>query len=252
MHTALGKILVGALAVAVLTATAATAALAQTPGPKPTEKPRAERANELLDALASRLGKSREELRAAIVAAQKDLVAKALAEGRLTQEQANRLTQRIEQRGAEGMGLGALRAPKIAARVAPKIAATRELAQFLKLEPRELAQELRTGKSLAEVAQAKGKSRDDLKAFLTDRAKTRLDKLVADGRLTREQADARLKALTERLDQAIDRKHQAGGGKRPDTRSGRSASGPPPTSTNLRPSTGRGRAARGAAAPSRA
>ncbi|HEV8634459.1 MAG TPA: DUF2680 domain-containing protein [Chloroflexota bacterium] len=223
MHPALRKILVGALAAAVLTATAATAALAQTPEPKPTEKPRAERANELLDGLASRLGKSPEELRAAIVAAQKDLVAKALAAGRLTQEQANRLTQRIEQRAAEGLGLGALRAPKIAARVAPKIAATRELAHFLNLEPRELAQELRAGKSLAEVAQAKGKSRDDVKAFLTNQAKTRFDKLVADGRLTREQADARLKALTERLDRAIDQKVPAR----------------------------RGRAAPGAAAPSR-
>ena len=203
MRLTLHKIVAGALAAAVLTATAATASFAQTP--TPTEKPGAERANAFLDALASRLGKTRDDLRAAIVAAEKDLIAKALADGKLTKEQADRLTQRAEQSG----GLGGFSGPKIPPKAhgpaAPKVAATGELAQFLGFQtPAELLRELRSGKSLADIAQAKGKSRDDLKTFLTNQAKTRLDKLVADGKLTRERADRQLKNLTDRLDQVID------------------------------------------------
>lgn len=214
MRPTLSRILVGGLAAVVLTATAATAALAQTPTPKPTEKPRAERVNQWLDSLASRLGKTRDELRAAFVAAEKDMIAKAVAEGRLTQAQADRLTQWVEQSG----GIGGLRAPKAAegaararAKGAARIAVTKELAQFLTLQPGELTRELRSGKSLVEIAQAKGKTRDDVKTFLTNQAKTRLDKAVADGKLTREQADAQLKRLTDQLDATLDRKPPARG-----------------------------------------
>jgi hypothetical protein len=209
MRTNLLRFLIGGLAAALLTTTTATAVFAQTPAPTPTEKPRAERVDGWLEALAGRLGKTREELRAALVAAQKDMIARALAEGRLTQAQADRLNQRVDQLG----GRGGLRAPQIAERVAKararaavRIAVTRELAQFLGLQPGELSQELRAGKSLAEVAQAKGKSRDEVKSFLTDQARTRLERAVANGRLTREQADAQLKRLTDGLDQALDRK----------------------------------------------
>jgi hypothetical protein len=212
MHPALTKILVGALTAAVVAVTAATGVLAQTPAPTPTEKPRAERADRWLEALASRLGKTPEELRAAVVAAQKDVIARAVAEGRLTQEQADRLNRRVEQAGS----LGGLSRPKIAAAAArarlkggPKIAVGRELADYLGLPPRDLIQQLRSGRSLAEVAQARGKSRDDVKTFLTNQARTRLDRAVTNGNLTREQADARLKRLTDQLDQLLDRKPAA-------------------------------------------
>jgi urease accessory protein UreF len=89
------------------------------------------------------------------------------------------------------------------------------LAQFLGLTPQELGEQIRSGKSLAEVAQGKGKSRDDLKTFLTNQAKTRFSAAVTAGRLTQAQADQMLAKMTANLDTMIDHKGQPGKGPRP-------------------------------------
>ena len=46
------------------------------------------------------------------------------------------------------------------------------------------------GATLATVAQAHGKTRDQLKTFITNAAKTKLDAAVANGDLTQKHADA--------------------------------------------------------------
>ncbi|MBP1635779.1 MAG: hypothetical protein H6Q10_2353 [Acidobacteria bacterium] len=62
---------------------------------------------------------------------------------------------------------------------------------------------LREGKTFAQVAEAAGKSADDVKqAALTER-KARLDEAVKAGRLTAEQADAIMALMTSRLDQQL-------------------------------------------------
>lgn len=62
------------------------------------------------------------------------------------------------------------------------------------------------GKTLADVAKEKGISNDDLaaklKAARDDEMKQMLQTLVAQGKITQAQADARLKAMQDRIDKA--------------------------------------------------
>ena len=73
-------------------------------------------------------------------------------------------------------------------------------AEYLGLTEDELHEQLRDGKSLAEVAEAEGKSVDGLKQAILAGAKSGLDEAVANERLTQEQADA----IYERLESSID------------------------------------------------
>jgi polyhydroxyalkanoate synthesis regulator phasin len=210
MTPKLAKLLVGGLTATVMAAAVGGAALAQvTPQtPTPAAKPaRAQQQDAFLGALASKLGKSPDEVRAAVVAAQKELVDRAVAAGRLTQAQGERLKQRIDQTG----GRGALRAPKLPGKAQrPAMPAIRasigDLATFLGLSSaQQLGQELRAGKSLAQIAQEHGKTRDQLKQYLTDQARTRADEAVKNGRLTQDQANRAVQAFTQNLDRMIDR-----------------------------------------------
>ena len=80
------------------------------------------------------------------------------------------------------------------------------LASFLGITADQLHTELEAdGATLATVAAAHGKSRDELKSYLTSQAKTRLDAQVAAGTLTQAEADQRLADKTANLDAMIDR-----------------------------------------------
>jgi len=214
MRARIPRILAGGLAAVAATAVIGGAALAQTPpaGPTGTARPTAQqRAEAFLNALASKLGKTPQEVRDAIVGVQKDRIAQEVKDGRLTQQQADQLNQRLAQSGGLG-GLGRFKegfegrghrgGPPEGGRFGIGSA---DLAGFLGLQPQDLANQLRAGRSLAQIAQDKGKSRDDLKNHLTAQAKSQLDQAVQAGRLTRQQADQRLTDFSSRLDQTIDR-----------------------------------------------
>jgi hypothetical protein len=85
------------------------------------------------------------------------------------------------------------------------------LATFLGITPEVLRSEQQSGKTLAEIASAHGKTRDDLKTYLTTEAKTRLTAEVTAGKLTQAQADAKLAELTANIDARIDAKPGVGG-----------------------------------------
>jgi hypothetical protein len=220
MQTRFKRMLAGGVAAAALTAAIGGAAFAQTPTPSGTPGPIQQRAEEFLNALASKLGKTPTEVRSAVVAVQKERVAADLAAGRITQAQATRLNQRIDQAG----GLGALRpgpavkgnpgrgagAPGKAQR-GPAVGGA-DLTAFLGVTARELKTALASGKSLAAFAQEKGKSRDDLKNHLATQQRTKLAAAVAAGRITQAQSDARLAQFTSQLDALIDRTAPAGKG----------------------------------------
>src|SRR5437899_512300 len=103
MNPKMAKFLAGGLTAAALTAAAGGAAWAQvsTPqgSPTPTKPGQTQRADAFLNALATKLGKSADEVRNAAVAAEKDLIDQAVQAGKLTQDQATRLKQRIDQNG---------------------------------------------------------------------------------------------------------------------------------------------------------
>ncbi len=81
-------------------------------------------------------------------------------------------------------------------------------AKYLGLSEAELHAQLESGKSLADVAKARNKPVDGLKAAIEAAVKSDLDKAVGDKRLTRAQADEILSELHDHLDEIVNRKHQ--------------------------------------------
>lgn len=86
-----------------------------------------------------------------------------------------------------------------------------DLAKFLNVDRAGLLSELTSGKSLAEIAQAHGKSRDDLKNFLGDEVKQKLQQGVASGKMTQAQADKAQQQFADNLDRLVDGKIQLHG-----------------------------------------
>jgi hypothetical protein len=165
-------------------------------------------ASSFFDAVAKHLGISSDELEDATRAAAIDQVDQALADGRITQEQADEMKARIESGEAPlFLGPGAFgfrdhggpggRKHGHHFFIGDKLSSA---AEFLGLTEAELREQLRDGQNLAQVAEAKGKSVDGLKQAILDGAKSALDEAVANERVTQEQADA----IYERLQGSID------------------------------------------------
>ena len=182
---------------------------------------------EVLADAAKRLDTTPEKLRAALSAAQDAQLDKAVKAGELTQEQADRIKARRKAsgtvlgggpRGHHGVGGGKFRGA--GGGKFPRGAMHQELAKALGISEQKLHEQLHAGKSVADIAKAQGKSLDSVKDALRAAAKTRLDKAVADGDLTRAQADDMLEHLEERLTR-LDQPFGHG-------RGGRGPHGPPP------------------------
>lgn len=83
------------------------------------------------------------------------------------------------------------------------------LATFLGTSVQDLRTAFTSGQTLAQIAQAHGKTTDQLKSFLTDQEKSRLDTAVKNGKLTSDQETKALSNFSNRLDQLINQKFQA-------------------------------------------
>ena len=75
-----------------------------------------------------------------------------------------------------------------------------DVAKALGISRAKLFSELRGGKTLSEIAKARGKSLDEVKKDAAASAKERLDEAVKEGELTEKQAKAMLDHLEEHLD----------------------------------------------------
>jgi polyhydroxyalkanoate synthesis regulator phasin len=170
-----------------------------------------------LNALAGRLGLTAEQLDAAMKQARIDLVNQAVAEGRLTQEQANRMIQAIQsgqgpgqpganQRGQRPQRPGqGQRGPQGPGQRGPGMPGPGQaIADLLGVTPQELRTEFQAGKSLAQIAEAKGVSRDTLKAKILETHKARIDAAVAAGRMTAEQAQRATERISANVDRMLD------------------------------------------------
>jgi lambda repressor-like predicted transcriptional regulator len=78
-----------------------------------------------------------------------------------------------------------------------------QAAQVIGVEPQDVFEALRGGTSIAEYADAQGVSEDALIAGITAEVESKLAEAVANGRLTQEEADAKLAGMVERLAAAI-------------------------------------------------
>jgi hypothetical protein len=156
-----------------------------------------------VESLAEHLGVSTDELEDAARAAALDQVDAALADGRITEEQAEALKERIEEGDAPLFGPPLFGGPALHHGGGALVHGFDAVAEYLGLDEDALRERLEEGQSLAEVARAEGKSVDGLKDALIDEAEERLDQAVDDGDLTRERADEILERLREHIDDFV-------------------------------------------------
>jgi hypothetical protein len=159
-----------------------------------------------LDSVAKHLGISSQKLEDATKAAALEQVDAALKDGQITQAQADELKARIESGEFPpffgprlGPGFGHFHgAPPL---FGEKLSAA---AGYLGLTEAELRTNLSSGRTLADIAKARGKSVDGLKQAILDEAKKNLDQLVSDGELTQAQADEMLTRMKSHIDDLVD------------------------------------------------
>ena len=147
--------------------------------------------------VADKLGVSEDELNTAIDEARTETIDEKVAEGLLTEEQAQRLREGgfPFQRGLHRPGGHILGTA----------------ADVLGMEKNDLVAELREGNSLADVAAAQGIGADDFKAQLLAEVQADIDAKVADGTITQEQADRLSEGLEERIDNIVNAQPGEGG-----------------------------------------
>ena len=153
------------------------------------------------EALAGILGITVDEYDAAVDEAQGQVVDEALAEGWLTEDQAEMLEWRLQQssefghRGMMPRGLGGFGRGMMGGGDSLTSIAADELGMSLT----ELLTELQDGKTIAEVAGDKGVEVQVIVDAYMAQLKESLDEAVADGRITQKQADWQLAQAEERV-----------------------------------------------------
>jgi hypothetical protein len=109
--------------------------------------------------------------------------------------------------GAAGGALASARAPSAASLQHRHVGfgIVRAVSDYLGLTPRQLFQQVRSGKSLAEIATGQGKTVDGLKSTILDAVKARLDLVVARNRISGAQEQTFLDKVQARLDTFVNR-----------------------------------------------
>jgi hypothetical protein len=201
------KVAIGAAGIAVLAGAGGTYAATHRSGTD-------ERQAFLSDA-AKRLNVSPKELSDALKGAFSDRLDAAVASGRLTRAQADEIKQHLNADGGlpflGGPFLGGPPKflpgrPGIGFHGGPVFGAFDAAAKYLGLTQEQLFRALASGKSLAQLAQDRNKSVDDLKTAIKDAARAKLDAAVKAKELTQAQEDQLLKELDDHIDDVVNGK----------------------------------------------
>jgi len=172
-----------------------------TPSTGDEEQNAADLKDQFLDRLAQELGISRDQLEGALRTTSLALLDQAVADGVITEEEAARIREEIQSGerlfffGQRHHGRGYCAGGVV----------LDDVAQFLGVDEAAVRDALEGGQSLAQVAEANGKSRDELRSFLVGQVQQRLGEKVADGDITQERADELLAEFSDRVDELIDR-----------------------------------------------
>jgi hypothetical protein len=143
---------------------------------------------------AKKLGVQPSELSSALKKALEDRVDAAVAAGRITKADGDRLKQMIE---SNNFPLFA--GPELGFGFEHHLHGLDAAASYLGLTEAQLEQKLESGKTLAQVAKDEGKSVDGLVAALKGDLKSKLDDAVSAGRLTKAQEAQILKDADQRI-----------------------------------------------------
>jgi hypothetical protein len=194
------KLAAGVAAVAAVAGGGAAFAATQDNGPSAD-------AQAVIDDAAKQLGVQPSALSAALKKAIENRVDAAVAAGRLTKAQGDELKARIEAGGVPPIGLG------FGIRHGRGFGLFGELGTattYLGMTGADLRSALESGKTLAQVAQAQGKSVSGLVTVLVDAAKKQLDQAVADGRLSSQQRQDIESNLTQHVTDLVNGVKPAG------------------------------------------
>jgi hypothetical protein len=145
--------------------------------------------------LADELGISVDELRAAQKETRDELIDAALANGKLTAEQAARLKafEPGELRGKLRQGVGRIMLNVFEA-----------AAKVIGIDQSELRSSLQNGQSLAQIAEANGIGRGELASGMASELRARIQTALAEGTITQEMATRMIERLDERIEHLID------------------------------------------------
>jgi hypothetical protein len=157
-----------------------------------------------LNDVAKRLQVTPAQLNSALKGASLDQLNAAVAAGKLTQAQANAIRKHLQQGGALprfGFGFGFAHRPDFAGGGQLTAAAS-----YLGLTRAQLMSQLQSGKTLAQIAKAQGKSTSGLKDALLAAIRTKLDKAVTNKQVTQAQEQQILSTLSSHLDDLINGK----------------------------------------------
>jgi hypothetical protein len=178
------------------------------------------RSQAIVNDAAGTLGVAPSKLSDALKKALENQVDAQVTAGTLTQEQADAIKKRIEDgtqpifggpgfegprdhfgRGPDGAG------PDFGFGGPGLMAGIEDVATYLGLKPAEVATQLRSGKSLADIAKAQNKTVDGLKTAITDAATKQLDAAVTAGKLTKDEETKVLAELASHVDDLINGVH---------------------------------------------
>jgi hypothetical protein len=194
-----------------LFAVAVAAAQEGTPAPSPTGQAEEEKERPLdlfLERLAENLGVSREQLDSTIDQTQIELIDEAVADGRIDEETAAELKERIANGEPVFPGFGKRHGGHHGGHHHhPFFQGIRWISEtaagLLGIEEDELRERFRNGESLADMAAAAGIDLEQFKNDLLAAADAKLDEKVAAGDITQERADRIYEEFSENIDRIV-------------------------------------------------
>ena len=192
------KVIAGAAAALAVGGAGAGVAATKLATNSPSEESKA-----IVNDAAKSLGVEPSKLSAALKKAFEDRIDAAVADGRLTKAQGDELKQRIESGELPllgGPGFGFRHGPGGPHGFFHGLDAA---ATYLGLTEAQLHSRLESGKTLAEIAKAQGKSVDGLKDALVKEAKMKLDAAVTAGRLSSAEEQRILADLQQHVDDLV-------------------------------------------------
>jgi hypothetical protein len=164
----------------------------------------------VLNDAAKELGVSPSDLSSALKSALEKRIDAAVAEGRLTKGQGDELKQRVESGDFPLFGIPGFGPAHGSFEHHEMFGGLDSAATYLGVSEDELRSELESGKSLADVAKAKGKSVNGLVDALVADARKHLDAEVSEGDLTQDQADEILSRLQEGIKAMVNGERPSG------------------------------------------
>lgn len=161
-----------------------------------------------LDDVASHLGVTPAALQGAVKQAEIDQVNQAVKNGKMTQQQAQKIESAInagKMRWGPFFGDRGRHGPRLGVR----FGLMQQAATYLGITPQELRTQLQSGKTLAQIADStSGKSATGLQQYLLAQIQTKLDTAVKNGKITQAQATDMLTKTKTRIGDLMNQKFQ--------------------------------------------